>query len=218
MKVAELVKQRRENWQELEQLCGQMENRRKRTLGAKNISRFASLYRATCADLALADAYQLPPNTVQYLHRLVGRAHNQLYRSHRFDIETWADVLLNEVPKRIFNDRCVQTAFAVFWFVFLASAGLAMNSSTWPNYAKQMVGEATLEQMDESFAEPIQGRAAGNNPVMASFYIQHNTEHRVAMFCRRVAVNSRASGNGLQCGALGGCLWVFRASRCFCRE
>ena len=175
MKVAELVTQRRKNWQELEQLCAQMENRRKKTLGAKNISRFASLYRSTCADLALADAYQLPPNTVQYLHRLVGRSHNQLYRSRRFDIQAWADILLHEVPKKIFSDRCVQTAFAVFWFVFLASAGMAMRSDVWPTYANQMVGDEMLEQMDESFAKPIKGRAASNNPVMASFYIKHNT-------------------------------------------
>ena len=175
MKVAELVTQRRKNWQELEQLCAQMENRRKKTLGAKNISRFASLYRSTCADLALADAYQLPPNTTQYLHRLVGRAHNQLYRSRRFDVQAWADTLLHDVPKKIFGDKCVQTAFAVFWFVFFASAGLAMRTDLWPTYANQMVGDATLEQMDESFAKPIKGRAAGANPVMASFYIQHNT-------------------------------------------
>jgi len=175
VKVAELLHQRRQNWQELEQLCSQMENRRKRSLGAKNISRFASLYRSACADLALADAYQLPPNTVQYLHRLVGRAHNQLYRSRKFDIQAWSRVLFEEVPQKIFNDRCVQTAFFVFWFVFLSSAALAMNTDLWPNYAKEMMTEAVLDQMEESFAQPIKGRAAGNNPIMASFYIQHNT-------------------------------------------
>jgi len=77
MKVAELLELRRRNWQQLEQLCSQMENQRKRTMGAPAVARFAALYRAACADLALADSYQLPPNTDQYLHRLVGRAHNQ---------------------------------------------------------------------------------------------------------------------------------------------
>ena len=72
MKVAEFLTHRREHWQELEQLCLQFESRRIRTLGPAAVDRFASLYRAACADLALADSYQLPPNAVQYLHRLVG--------------------------------------------------------------------------------------------------------------------------------------------------
>lgn len=175
MKVVELLKQRRRNWQHLEQLCGHLERRKKSNVSAETVSRFASLYRATCADLALADAYQLPPNTVHYLHRLVGRAHNQLYRSRRFDTRTWMDVLFVDVPQRIFNDRCVQTAFALFWIVFLLSANLAMNPEAWPNYAEQLMTPAVLEQMQNSFAQPIGGRAAGTNPVMASYYIQHNT-------------------------------------------
>ncbi len=174
MKVVELLRQRRENWQQLEQLCGRMENHRKSTLGAEAISQFASLYRSACADLALADAYQLPPNTVQYLHRLVGRAHNQLYRSRRFDTAKWMGILLRDVPQRIFNDRCVQFAFCLFWGVFIGSAILAANHILWPHYAEEMMTEAVLEQMRDSFSQPIQGRNAAANPVMASFYIQHN--------------------------------------------
>ena len=90
MKVAELLNLRRKNWQELEGLCARLANRRAATLRAEEVSRFAALYRAACADLALADAYQLPPNTVQYLHLLVGRAHNQLYRTRRFAFAAWS--------------------------------------------------------------------------------------------------------------------------------
>ena len=117
MKVAELLKLRRRQWQELEQLCDAMERRRRSQLSAQMVSRFATLYRAACADLALADSNHLPQNTVDYLHRLVGRAHNQLYRSRRFDFAAWRDLLLVDVPQRIFNDRCVQVAFALFWGV-----------------------------------------------------------------------------------------------------
>lgn len=176
MKVVELLKQRRRNWQQLEQLCGQMETHKRSNLPAVTVAQFASLYRATCADLALADAYQLPPNTVQYLHRLVGRAHNQLYRSRRFDVRTWMDMLFIDVPQRIFNDRCVQTAFILFYMVFLLSAYLAMNSTDWPNYAESLMGSAMLEEMQGSFSQPLgKNRSAGTNPVMASYYIQHNT-------------------------------------------
>src|SRR3954465_3608425 len=99
MKVVELLERRRLNWQELESYCDRLQSS-----GAKyppaQMSRFAALYRAACADLALADAYQLPQNTVQYLHRLVGRAHNQLYRSRRFDFAAWNKMLFYDVPQK----------------------------------------------------------------------------------------------------------------------
>ena len=91
----------------------------RKRLGAAASARYAALYRSVCADLALADSYQLPPGTVQYLHRLVGRAHNQLYRSRVFDFAAWGEILFTEVPQRVFNDRCVQFAFCFFWAVLL---------------------------------------------------------------------------------------------------
>ena len=100
MKAAELLEKRRRNWQELSDLCQQLQSRRKSRLAPELISRFAFLYRSACADLALADAYQLPPDTVQYLHRLVGQAHNQLYRSQRFDYASWGKMLLQDAPRR----------------------------------------------------------------------------------------------------------------------
>ena len=97
-------------------------------MDAATVARFAAMYRAACADLALADAYQLPPNTVQYLHQLVGRAHNQLYRSRRFDLDAWRTTLLVDVPRRIFRDRCVQLSFVLFWATFIASAAMAYSA------------------------------------------------------------------------------------------
>lgn len=175
MKVAELLELRRKNWQELERLCDQMGYRRKRALGAASISRFAALYRAACADLALADAYHLPPNTVQYLHRLVGRAHNQLYRSRTFDFTMWGRMLFVDTPQRIFGDRCIQFSFCLFWGVFILSAILAHSQQMWPNFAVDVLGEHEIEAMEQMFADFVPGRDWGENAMMASFYISHNT-------------------------------------------
>jgi uncharacterized membrane protein SpoIIM required for sporulation len=176
MKVAELLEARRRNWQELERLCMEMESRvQRRKMSAATLARFAALYRAACADLALADSYQLPENTVQYLHRLVGRAHNQLYRSQRFNIHKWVEVLLEDVPQRVFNDRCVQAVFLLFWGVFILSAVLAASKDVWPHYAEAMVGDATIEQLEENFKDPINGRDPRLNFQMAGFYIWNNT-------------------------------------------
>src|SRR5947199_9298790 len=119
MKVVDLLERRRPNWQELERLCDQTQGNVRKSVSPTEVARLGSLYRAACADLALAYAYQLPQNTVQYLHRLVGRAHNQLYRSRRFELAQWTRMLIFDVPKQIFNDRCVQIMFCLFWGLFI---------------------------------------------------------------------------------------------------
>ncbi|MCA9173168.1 MAG: stage II sporulation protein M [Planctomycetales bacterium] len=175
MRAAELLARRQMQWQELDGLCEELQSSRISKAAPATISRFASLYRAACADLALADAYQLPPDTVLYLHRLVGRAHNQLYRSQRFDYGAWGRMLIHEAPKRIFQDRCVQLAFMLFWSVFLASSLLANAKHVWPEYVEQMLGEATIHRLESDFGNPILGRDSETNFYTAAMYIRHNT-------------------------------------------
>jgi uncharacterized membrane protein SpoIIM required for sporulation len=128
----------------------------------------------------------LPQNTVQYLHRLVGRAHNQLYRSRRFDFGRWARMLLFKVPKTIFHDRYVQIMFCVFWGLFILSAYLAYSKTAWPDFAEQVLTQKQIESMERDFAEPIGTQRGGEeNVFMAGRYIQHNT------------------GMGLQCFSFG---------------
>lgn len=185
MKVAKLLDERRQNWQDLERLCDRLQTGRKSKVEPLELSRFAALYRAACADLALAESYQLPPNTVQYLHRLVGRAHNQLYRARQFNFRLWGQMLLVEAPQRIFHDRCVQAAFLLFWGSFILAAILAYSKAIVPDFAERVMSEAGIEQLENSFANPLNGRDPEADFVMAGFYIQHNT------------------GIGLKCFAMG---------------
>jgi uncharacterized membrane protein SpoIIM required for sporulation len=171
MKVAALLERRRQNWHELERLCSAMENRRKRTMGGEVVNRFASLYRAACADLALADAYQLPPNSVQYLHQLVGRAHNQLYRSRSFRFSTWLEELFVSVPRRLYHDNYLRAAFFVFWSFFLVSMFLAWRS---PEFGVAVVGTETLEGMERMHEDSTSSRDPIGSSVMIGFYLFHN--------------------------------------------
>lgn len=178
MKVAEFLESRRENWRELERSCMLLESRRLKTLGPAAIERFGTLYRAVCADLALADAYQLPPNTVNYLHQLVGRAHNQLYPSRRFQLESWVRELLFGVPQRLFRDNALRLAFLLFWGVFLASMVSAYLSR---DFTDEVVGKSEIQQCEEMYDKPLAERhdnAAGflqERNIMAGFYVQHNS-------------------------------------------
>jgi len=179
MKVVELLERRRRNWLELERYCDQLHPSKGKAGASQavDMSRFAALYRAACADLALADAYQLPQNTVQYLHLLVGRAHNQLYRSRKFQLKTWLPTLLETVPQQIFRDRCVQVMFLLFWGMFILSAWLAYSKTAFPEFAQQVIGEEGISSLEEMYKDPIDGRHrdGDDNTKMAAFYIHHNT-------------------------------------------
>jgi uncharacterized membrane protein SpoIIM required for sporulation len=181
MKVSQIIKQRRPLWQELEALC--------ETLGEKNgasklppeqVSRFAALYRGACADLALSESYRLPPKTVDYLHRLVARSHNQLYRSKRYQWHTWYRKVFVQTPAQIFQDTAVQVAMAVFWCLFFVSVYLAYERAVWPDFAVHVMGGEAIEQMESSFKN-FGGRSWGENMFMANFYIINNGS--IGLFC-----------------------------------
>ena len=175
MRIADLLANRQHQWIELDRLCAVLETQRRRKLKAHEVSQFAALYRSACADLALADAYHLPPNTVAYLHQLVGRAHNQLYRTRTFDYRNWGRKLFYDVPQQIFGDTCVQLVFLIFWLLFGMSAILAANPESWPTFVDQVIGDEQVASLEENFATPIAGRDASINPVTAAMYIYHNT-------------------------------------------
>ncbi len=182
MNVAAILEKRRVQWAELESLCDAMETRgrtdgtrQSHHRGAAGISRFSTLYRAACADLALADAYQLPPGTVTYLHRLVGRAHNQLYRANQFDPSRWTDVLFREAPRQIFADPCVRIATLLFFGLFVLSMWLAKNEALFPEFANSVVGAESLEAMESMYEDPINNKSLDHYVSMAGFYINHNT-------------------------------------------
>ena len=172
MKVADLVATRGPQWRQLEKMCDQLQNASRRKLSGMQLARFAALYRATCADLALADGYQLPATTVEYLHQLVGRAHTLLYRSRSFDLGGWMEELLVKIPRRLARDRTLWLAMAIFWFFFLGAMFLATDVSPLPQFADRAVGEEQLLQLEQMYSEPI-GNHRGQ-PIMFGFYVQHN--------------------------------------------
>jgi uncharacterized membrane protein SpoIIM required for sporulation len=172
MKVADFLQSRRDNWRELERHCLMLENRRAKTLGPATIERFGALYRAVCADLALADSYQLPPNTVYYLHQLVARAHNQLYPSRSFNPALWTHELLYAVPQRLFRDKSVRLAFVLFWGTFLATM---VSGYLSPKFTEEMIGKPMMQMMEQMYEEPISGRNMDASVAMSGFYVQHNS-------------------------------------------
>lgn len=176
MRVADRLAQREESWRELDLLLDLLADRRLPTVRASQIVRLGELYRAACTDLMLAETHDLPRETVAYLHALVGRAHNAVYRAEGFRFGDWATGLFHTAPRRLRADPALRLAAALFFGSFLLCALLAAGR---PGFARRLVGEAMLEMTEQSFAEPLTSGGelenARNDTLMAGFYINHNT-------------------------------------------
>lgn len=141
--------------------------------------RFASLYRSSCADLALAEAYHLPEGTVRYLDRLVARTHLRFYRRLAIDWRRLAHQVLVEVPGRLYGDGCLRTALITFFGTFLLAGLLGMAN---PESAVAFIGQETADSMREMYAEPPNRRSADEGGAMYGFYIHNNVGIALACF------------------------------------
>ncbi|MEM6331047.1 MAG: stage II sporulation protein M, partial [Planctomycetota bacterium] len=150
-------------------------------LDARRRVEFAALYRAACADLSLADTYHLPADTVRYLNQLVGRAHNQLYRTHKLETGGWADTLFRKVPQQLFHDRAVRLASLLFWGPFLASMFLASNYSPVPDFAEELIGEDGILDMENMHSQEL-GSGDVQGGIGSGFYIHHNASIGIRCF------------------------------------
>jgi uncharacterized membrane protein SpoIIM required for sporulation len=205
MKVADRLAKREESWRELDFLVNQYERgairrapgprpdmiwidaqepeyaRRWRERSSSNFDelvRLADLYRAACADLMLAEAHDLPGDTISYLHALIARAHNVLYRSRRLRFLSWGHTLLTEVPRRLRADPALKVAFLAFWGTFLFFGLLGMGR---PGFAEQVVGGGMLDAMQQMYSEESWNKSARDDAMMTGFYIQNNS--RVGLRC-----------------------------------
>jgi uncharacterized membrane protein SpoIIM required for sporulation len=175
LRVADRLAQREASWKELDALLDLLSRPRLRRATAEQVLRLGELYRAACTDLMLADAHDLPREAVGYLHGLVGRAHNALYRTQGFSFSDWASDLFGTVPRQLRSDPALRLAAVVFWGSFLLCALLAAGRA---EFAAKIVGEAQLDMMDDMYAEPIgsnkKDSGALGGTVKTGFYIQHN--------------------------------------------
>lgn len=171
MKPTEFLEKRSSHWEELEGLLagrGAADER-----AAARCERLAFLYRAVCADLALAQAYDLPEPTIRYLHQLVARSHNRLYRSSGVPWREWAQIFFHDLPRNLRSDRFAAASFVVFWGCFLLAMLTAYLS---PAQAEHLCGREQLDMMDQQYAGLHEtGRSSDANALMMGFYVWHNT-------------------------------------------
>jgi uncharacterized membrane protein SpoIIM required for sporulation len=168
--------QRESSWRELELLVDRFAQGQFARLTPREVLRLGQLYRGVCSDLMLAECHDLPQDTVAYLHGLVGRAHNAVYQARGFRFRDWGRILFDSAPRQLRSDPALRLSAAVFVVSFLIYGLLA---AAQPDYARRIVGDQTLEQVDQMYSRPI-GSPTGDglsrdDTTMAGFYIHNNT-------------------------------------------
>lgn len=195
MRVVDRLASREASWRELDALLDRLSSRRIRQASTAEVLRLGELYRAACSDLMMAEAHDLPRDTVAYLHALVGRAHNAVYRTSGFRFQDLAVSLFGEAPRRLRSDPALRIAALVFYGGFLLCALLAAGR---PGFTQKVLPEAYIDQMDQMYSQSIgggdgdgDGEKQGysrNDTMMAGFYIQHNTSIGLQCFAWGLAL------------------------------
>jgi uncharacterized membrane protein SpoIIM required for sporulation len=166
----QFVAQRRESWQELEQLLG-LGKELHRALPTE-ISRMASLYRSVCADLMRARA-DYGPELVRYLDGLAARAHNLLYGTRAYRLSAIWDLLAREFPRTLrARWRFFLLASALFYVPLLFGLIGTLASA---ELAQTIMPAEMLANMESMYQQGFdEGRDVQADSQMAGFYVINN--------------------------------------------
>jgi uncharacterized membrane protein SpoIIM required for sporulation len=105
-------------------MLGVLEARGPRRTDQSFLQNLSALYRATTADLAFAQTHYRGTTLLLFLHQLVARAHNQIYRPRRLSARAVSLFFRNEIPQAFRSHR-----LAVTWSAIVFLLGTAMGLS-----------------------------------------------------------------------------------------
>lgn len=124
MTLGNFVRRNRPRWQRLEEMLGLMEQRSPSSRKRVFLQELSSAYRATAADLAFAQTHFRASTVLLFLHQLVARAHNQIYRSRGLSIAEAVHFLRREIP-----DAARRHLTAISWAALIFVTGIMLGLS-----------------------------------------------------------------------------------------
>jgi uncharacterized membrane protein SpoIIM required for sporulation len=124
MTLGTFVRNNRPRWQRLETMLGYIETRSPRKTSRAFLRELSSLYRDATGNLAFAQTHYRGTTLLLFLHQLVARAHNQIYRPHRFTGRKAARFFFSEIPHAVRNHLQ-----AVAWSAIIFMMGIAVGLS-----------------------------------------------------------------------------------------
>ncbi len=117
-------------------MLGFIEARGPRKTDRPFLRELSSLYRATTGDLAFAQTHYRGTTLLLFLHQLVARAHNQIYRTHRFSSQVAGRFFLHEIPQAV---RAHLQAVAWSAIIFLMGIALGLSAVQFDERAASII-------------------------------------------------------------------------------
>ena len=200
---------RRKSWEELDSLSRKTSQRGLRKLEAAEVAQMPSLYRDVCADLAAAEAARYSAPLVDYLRGLTASAHTILYGPHARARGEGGAIRLQHAwlvafPRAVRKRWRPMTLAAGLFFLPLA-LGMILTLHD-PRFAFRIAPESMLRPLTEAYAKGFDaGRDAGENAMMAGFYVYNNVG--IALRCFALGIFGGIGSafylvqNGLSIGA-----------------
>ena len=124
MTLGSFVRKSRPRWLRLESMLGVIETRGPKRTDRPFLRELSAVYRATTGDLAFAQTHYRGTTLLLFLHQLVARAHNQIYRPHRFSARVFSSFFFSELPQAVRAHLP-----AVTWSAIIFALGAALGIS-----------------------------------------------------------------------------------------
>ena len=145
-------------------------------------ARIATLYRAACEQLALAEAREYPVWLIERLEALTARGHQRIYRETDFGLDKLRRLFVVDFPASVrAHWRYVLVAIVVFAGP-LALTGLAAYLD--PGFVLSLHDAANVDAYEQMYGEadgPLGRRGADSDWAMFGFYVFNNI--RIAFQC-----------------------------------
>jgi uncharacterized membrane protein SpoIIM required for sporulation len=134
--LSTFVRRGRPRWQRLESMLAVIETRGPRKADRVFLRELSALYRATTGDLAFAQTHYRGTTLLLFLHQIVARAHNQIYRPHRLTTKSVSHFFLQEIPQAV---RAHLQAFGWSAIIFLMGIVLGLSAVQFDERAASIV-------------------------------------------------------------------------------
>jgi uncharacterized membrane protein SpoIIM required for sporulation len=125
MTIGAFVRRNRPRWQQLEGMLEQMEGHAPRSRQRSFLQELSAIYQATTGDLAFAQTHFHGTTVLLFLHQLVARAHNQIYRSRSISPTEAIHFFQREIPQAV---RAHLTAINWAALIFVTGVMLGLSA------------------------------------------------------------------------------------------
>lgn len=206
------IRQRRQDWLELEGVLSRLRDLRTSKWSGADIEALARLYRSVCCDLSLVQSREWGQRLETYLNDLVAQGHGCLYRSRPGSVRALLRFVVHGFPALLrVHWRFFAVALALFGIPYVIAALVAVMD---PILAERLVDQHSLQGMVDMYQEELYGDIdidyASQRSAMTGFYIQNNVGIAFRTFALGILAGAGTVTtlliNGLTLGAVTGYL------------